>query len=65
MTEVVIAGAARTPVGAFNGSLSSVPAHELAKIAIIEALARAKTEADRVQLENLKTLLTEAARPAA
>lgn len=48
MTEVVIAGAARTPVGAFNGSLSSVPAHELAKIAIIEALARAKTEAGEV-----------------
>jgi acetyl-CoA C-acetyltransferase len=48
MTEVVIAGAARTPVGAFNGSLSSVPAHELAKIAIIEALARAKTELGEV-----------------
>jgi len=48
MTEVVIAGAARTPVGAFNGSLSSVPAHDLAKIAIIEALARAKTEAGEV-----------------
>lgn len=48
MTEVVIAGAARTPVGAFNGSLSTVPAHDLAKIAIIEALARAKTEAGEV-----------------
>lgn len=48
MTEVVIAGAARTPVGAFNGSLSTVTAHDLAKIAIIEALARAKTEAGEV-----------------
>ena len=27
MTEIVIAGAARTPVGAFNGGLASLPAH--------------------------------------
>ena len=26
MTDVVIVGAARTPIGAFNGALSSVPA---------------------------------------
>jgi acetyl-CoA C-acetyltransferase len=44
MTEVVIAGAVRTPVGAFNGGLSSVPAHYLGKVAIIEALHRAKVE---------------------
>ena len=41
-TTVVIASAARTPVGSFNGSLSSVPAHDLGKIAITAALARAK-----------------------
>ncbi|MDJ0951041.1 MAG: acetyl-CoA C-acetyltransferase [Alphaproteobacteria bacterium] len=44
MTEVVIAGAARTPVGAFNGGLSSVPAHYLGQVAIVEALKRAKVE---------------------
>src|SRR5229473_1508701 len=41
MTEIVIAAAARTPVGAFNGGLSSVPAHYLGQVAIIEALKRA------------------------
>ncbi len=42
MTEVVIAGAARTPVGTFNGVLSSVPAHYLGEIVIREVLNRAK-----------------------
>jgi acetyl-CoA C-acetyltransferase len=44
MTEVVIAGAARTPVGAFNGSLSSVPAHYLGEVVLREVLNRAKTD---------------------
>ncbi len=44
MTEVVIAGAARTAVGSFNGALSSLPAHELGRIAIVEALRRAKVD---------------------
>ena len=39
--EVVIAAAARTPVGAFSGGLSSMPAHDLGGIAISEALNRA------------------------
>ena len=37
--NIVIAGAARTPVGAFNGGLSSVPAHYLGQVAIEAALA--------------------------
>jgi len=41
---IVIASAARTPVGSFNGSLSSLPAHELGKVAIKAALERAKVE---------------------
>jgi len=41
MTEVVITGAARTPVGSFLGSLSSMAAFELGAIAITEALSRA------------------------
>jgi acetyl-CoA C-acetyltransferase len=38
MTEVVIAAAARTPVGSFNGALSGVPAHYLGTTAIVEAM---------------------------
>jgi acetyl-CoA C-acetyltransferase len=41
MTEIVIAAAARTPVGAFNGGLSGVPAHYLGQVAIAEAIKRA------------------------
>jgi acetyl-CoA C-acetyltransferase len=48
MTEVVIAAAARTPVGAFNGSLSSLPAHVLGQIAIAEAIKRAGVDAAEV-----------------
>ena len=40
-STIVIASAARTPVGSFGGSLASVPAHELGKIAIKAALERA------------------------
>ncbi len=38
---IVIAAAARTPVGSFNGSLASLPAHELGRTAIKGALDRA------------------------
>ncbi len=48
MTEIVIASAARTPVGAFNGGLSSVPAHYLGEVAIRGAMERAKISADDV-----------------
>jgi len=48
MTDVVIAGAARTPVGTFNGSLSSLPASQLGAVAIKEAMKRAKVEAAEV-----------------
>ena len=44
MTEIVIASAARTPIGAFNGALSSVTAHYLGQTAIVEALRRVKVE---------------------
>src|SRR3954465_8345682 len=48
MTEIVIAAAARTPVGAFNGGLSSVPAHYLGQVAIAEAIKRAGVAAGEV-----------------
>jgi acetyl-CoA C-acetyltransferase len=58
MTEVVIVSAARTPIGAFNGALSSLPAHELGKIAIVEALKRARVEPNEVSEVVLGQILT-------
>ncbi len=40
-TDIVIVSAQRTPVGSFNGALSSLPAHDLGKIAIQAAVERA------------------------
>ena len=48
MTDIVIVSAARTPVGSFNGALSSLPAHELGKIAIQAAVERAGIKASDV-----------------
>src|SRR5229473_5482055 len=41
MTDIVIASAARTAVGAFNGGLAGLAAHQLGEVAIVEALSRA------------------------
>jgi acetyl-CoA C-acetyltransferase len=41
MQDIVIASAARTPVGAFNGAFASLAAHDLGKVAIEAALSRA------------------------
>jgi len=46
--EIVIAGAARTPIGSFSGALSTLTAHDLGKIAIVEALKRAKADPKEV-----------------
>jgi len=58
MTDVIIASAARTPVGAFNGGLSSLPASDLGAVAIKEALARAKVEPGEVDEAVLGQILT-------
>jgi acetyl-CoA C-acetyltransferase len=55
---IVIVGAARTPVGSFNGALSSVPAHTLGEIAIRAALARAGVEAADVDEVIMGQILT-------
>jgi acetyl-CoA C-acetyltransferase len=55
---IVIASAARTPVGSFNGALSTVPAHELGKVAIQAALERAKISAADVSEVVLGQILT-------
>ncbi|MCY3880163.1 MAG: acetyl-CoA C-acetyltransferase [Rhodobacteraceae bacterium] len=48
MTNVVIASAARTAVGSFNGSLSSKPAHELGAAALQTVVERAGIEKEAV-----------------
>ena len=48
MTTPVIAGAVRTPIGAFMGALSSVPATELGAIVMRESIVRAGVPADQV-----------------
>jgi acetyl-CoA C-acetyltransferase len=47
-TDIVIASAARTAVGSFNGAFANTPAHELGAIAIKGALERAKVEGGEV-----------------
>jgi acetyl-CoA C-acetyltransferase len=48
MSAIVIAAAARTPVGSFNSAFATVPAHELGRTAIVAALQRAGVEAASV-----------------
>ena len=60
MTEVVIASAARTPVGSFAGALSTLPAHELGRIAVGEALNRAGVDPADVSEVILGQVLTAA-----
>jgi acetyl-CoA C-acetyltransferase len=43
-SDIVIVGAARTAVGAFNGVFANTPAHDLGAAAISEALKRAKVD---------------------
>ncbi|MGE0626737.1 MAG: acetyl-CoA C-acetyltransferase [Hyphomicrobiaceae bacterium] len=55
---IVIASAARTPVGSFNGALSSLPAHELGKVAIQAAIERAGIKAGDVNEVIMGQILT-------
>jgi acetyl-CoA C-acetyltransferase len=48
VNDVVIASAARTPVGTFGGSLTGVPATKLGSVAIAEALRRAGVPPEEV-----------------
>lgn len=49
MKEVYIVSAVRTPLGSFNGKLSSVPAPKLGSIAIKGAISAAGVDANEVQ----------------
>ncbi len=56
--SVVIVAAARTPVGSFNGALSTVTAHALGTVALKAAMARAKVEPKEVDEVILGQILT-------
>ena len=47
-TNIVIASATRTPIGAFNGNFSSLAAHELGSTAITAALSQANVKPEEV-----------------
>ncbi len=57
-STIVIASAARTPVGSFNGALASLPAHELGKVAIKAAMERAGIEPGDVSEVIMGQILT-------
>jgi len=58
--DIVIVAAARTPVGSFNGSLASLPAHELGKIVLTAAMERAGLKPEDVNEVILGQVLTAA-----
>jgi acetyl-CoA C-acetyltransferase len=58
MSDIVIASAARTPVGSFNGALANTPAHELGAVAIEAALKKAKVDPKEVDEVILGQVLT-------
>ena len=58
MPHIVIAAAARTPIGSFNGALSSVSAHELGEVAIRAALERAGVDPSDVNEVIMGQILT-------
>jgi len=61
MSDIVIVSAARTPVGAFNGSLSSLAGHDLGAVAIRAALERAGVDAAEIDEVILGQVLQAAA----
>jgi acetyl-CoA C-acetyltransferase len=58
MRDVVIASAARTAVGSFGGGLKDIPAVELGKIAVMEALKRGGVKPELVEEVILGCVLT-------
>jgi acetyl-CoA C-acetyltransferase len=58
MTDIIIASAARTAVGSFNGAFANTAAHQLGAVAIKVALQRAKLEPHEVDEVILGQVLT-------
>ncbi len=57
-SSIVIASAARTPVGSFNGAFANMPAHELGAVAIKGVLERAGVDGKEVDEVILGQILT-------
>jgi acetyl-CoA C-acetyltransferase len=57
MDDVVILSAVRTPIGAFQGALASLPAHALGARALSAAFERAGVTADQIEQVNLGCVL--------
>jgi acetyl-CoA C-acetyltransferase len=60
MSDIVIAAATRTPIGAFSGSLSSLSAAQMGSLVVAELLRRGKVEAKDVSEVILGQVLTAA-----
>ena len=60
MTDIVIASAARTPIGSFGGTLSPLTGVQLGTVAVKEALSRANVEGGDVSETILGNVLTAA-----
>jgi|TARA_B100000929_G_scaffold62484_1_gene47491 acetyl-CoA C-acetyltransferase len=60
MSEVYITSAIRTAVASFNGSLASLPAHEIGKVVIQESLKKSNLETGEVDEVILGQVLTAA-----
>ncbi len=60
MTEVVIASAVRTPIGAFQGALGSLSASDLGGIVVREAVARAGAKPEQVERVYMGNVLSAA-----
>ncbi|NNF90120.1 MAG: acetyl-CoA C-acetyltransferase [Boseongicola sp.] len=58
MTNVVIASAARTPVGSFGGAFANVPAHDLGAAVLEELVSRAGIDKGEVSETILGQVLT-------
>src|SRR5579885_1216772 len=58
MREVLIVGAARTPIGKFQGGLSTVPAPRLGAAAIADALRRGRLAPEQVGEVYMGIILT-------
>ena len=59
-TDIVIVSAARTPVGSFNGALSSLTAAQLGTLALKAAISRARLEPGQIDEVILGQVLTAA-----
>jgi acetyl-CoA C-acetyltransferase len=58
MEDIVILSAVRTPIGAFQGALSSLPAHALGARALAVAVERAGVPAAAIEQVNMGCVLT-------